>query len=55
MLLLIKQVFLVFLSFSMPLATNYVSLKNEPCKTRPTLVDLSSVEISYYPFLGYSR
>ena len=33
------------------LATKYMSLKNQPCITRPTLIDLNPVKLNYYPFL----
>ena len=46
----IKQVFLVLLSFSSSLATKCVSLNDEPCIARPTLLDLNPVEIKYYSF-----
>ena len=48
---LIKQLFIALLSFSSPLATKCVSLNDEPCVLRPTLIDLSPVEIKYYPFM----
>ena len=48
---LIKQVFIALLSFSSPLATKCVSLNDEPCVLRPTLIDLGPVEIKYYPFM----
>ena len=46
---LIKQVFMALLSFSGSLAcmanvpnfTTFTSLNNQPCKTRPTLIDLN--------------
>ena len=38
---LIKQVFIVLLSFSSPLASKYMSLNDEPCIARPTLIDLN--------------
>ena len=47
---LIKQVFIVLLSFIRSLATNCVSLYNEPYMIRAT-VDLNSVEHNYYPFM----
>ena len=47
----IKQIFLVFLSFSSSLATKCVSLNNEPCMARPTLLDLNSVESKYFSFM----
>ena len=48
---LIKQVFIALLSFSGSLTTKCVSLNNEPCMIRPTLIDLNPVELNYYPFL----
>ena len=48
---LIKQVFIAWLSFSRSLATKCVSLNNKACIIRPTLIDLNSVELSYYPFM----
>ena len=48
---LIKQVFIVLLSFSRSLATKCVSFNNEPCMIRPTLVDLNRVDLKYYPFI----
>ena len=47
---LVKQVFIVLLSFSGSLATKCVSVNNEPCRTRPTLIDLNHVKFNYYPF-----
>ena len=35
---LIKQVFILLISFSGSLATNCVSSNNEPCLARPTLL-----------------
>ena len=46
----IKQVFIVLLSFSSSLATKCVSLNDEPCIVRPTLIDLNP-ESKYYPFM----
>ena len=40
---LIKQVFTVLLRFSRSLATESVSLNNEPCMVRPSLFGLNSV------------
>ena len=51
---LIKQVFTVFLSFSSSLArdrTKCLSLNNERCMFRPTLIDLNPIELKYYPFM----
>ena len=42
---LIKQVFIVLLSFSGSLATKCVPLNDEPCMVRLTLTDLNSVEL----------
>ena len=51
----IKQAFIVLLSFSRSLATKYISLNNEPCLARPTLIDLNSDELSrglfHYSFM----
>ena len=57
---LIKQVFIVLLSFSESLPrvakvfdqTKYLFLNYEPCMVRPTLVDLNLVELKYYPFIS---
>ena len=43
--------FIALLSFSVSLATKCVSLNNDPCTIRPTLINLNSVELSYYPFM----
>ena len=48
---LIKQVFIALLSFSESLATKSVSLNNEPCKIRSTLIDLNPIELNHYPFM----
>ena len=48
---LIKQLFIVLMSFSESLATKWVSLNDEPCIIRPTLIDLNRVELKYYPFI----
>ena len=48
---LIKQVFIVLLSFSESLATKYVSLNDETCMVRPALFDFNPVEVKYYPFM----
>ena len=48
---LIKQVLIVLLSYSEFLATKQVSLNDEPCMVRPTLIHLNSVELKYYPFM----
>ena len=38
---LIKQVFIVLLSFSEHLTTKCVSLNDEPCMIKPTVIDLN--------------
>ena len=48
---LIKQAFMALLSFSESLATKCVSLDNEPCMTKSTLVDLNHIELDYYSFI----
>ena len=51
---LIKQVFIVLLSFSISLArdqTKCLFLNDEPCIFRPILIDLNPVELKYYPFM----
>ena len=48
---LIKQVFIVLLSFSVSLATKCMFLNDEPCIVRPTLIDMNPVELKYYPFM----
>ena len=48
---LIKQVFVVLLCFSGSLARKCPSLNDESCKVRTTLIDLSHVELKYYPFM----
>ena len=50
---LIKQIFII-LSFSESLAheqTKCLSLNDELCMVRPTLIDLNPVERKYYPFI----
>ena len=51
---LIKQVFIVLLSFSESLVhdqTKCLFLNDELCVVRPTLIDLNSVKLKYYPFI----
>ena len=51
---LIKQVFVVLLSFSSSLARDRIKclfLNDEPCLVRSTLIDLNSVEVKHYPFM----
>ena len=47
----IKQVFSALLSFTGSLATKCVSLSNQPCTAKPTLIDLSHLELMYDPFM----
>ena len=44
----IRQGFIALLIFNGSLAFKCMSLNNEPCMTRRTLVYLNSVELSYY-------
>ena len=44
---LIKQVFIVLLSFSESLATKCLLLNDEPCMVRPTIFDMNPVELKY--------
>ena len=51
---LIKQVFIVLLSFSESLAhdlTKYLFLNDGPCMVRSTLIDLFPVELEYFSFM----
>ena len=54
---LIKRVFIVILSFSSFLAriakvrTKCLSLNDEPCMVRPTVIDLSPIELKHYPLM----
>ena len=41
--------FNVLLSFSNSLTKNCVSLNDEPCMIRSTIIDLNPVEFKYYP------
>ena len=43
--------FIALLRFSRSIATEYVSIINEPCVTRPTLIDLCPVGLNFYPFM----
>ena len=40
---LIKQLFIILLSFSSSLTTKCLSLNDEPCMIRPTLINLNPV------------
>ena len=43
--------FIALSSFSRSLVTKSVSLNNELCTIRPTLIDLNPVEFNYYLFM----
>ena len=46
-----KQVLVVSLGFSESLATKFLSLNDDPCMVRPTLIALYLVEVTYYRFM----
>ena len=51
---LIKQVFIVLLSFSISLTRNQTKclfLNDESCMVRPTPIDINPVQLKYYPFM----
>ena len=48
---LIKQVFIILLSFSSSLETKCLSLNGEPCMARPILISLNLAELEYYQFM----
>ena len=48
---LIKQPFIALLTFSRSVATKFMSLDNEPCMIRPTLIDLNLIDLNYYPLM----
>ena len=48
---LIKQMFVVLLSFSQSLAAKCLSLIDEPCMFGPNLTDLNPAKRKYYPFM----
>ena len=48
---LIKQVLILLLSFSSSLAIKCLSLNDEPCMVRPTLIELNTANLKYYPFV----
>ena len=48
MLSLIKHVSIVLLDFSSSLATKCMSLNDEPCTVRTTLIDLNPIGVKYY-------
>ena len=48
---LMKQVFIALLSFSRYLARKCVSLSNELCLTRRTLIDINPAELKFCPLM----
>ena len=42
----IKQNFIALLNFIVPLATKFISLNDEPCLSRPALIDLNPQKTS---------
>ena len=51
---LIKQLFIVLLSFSSSLAheqTKCLFLNDKPCMVRPTLIDSNPFKLKYCPFM----
>ena len=47
-----KQSICCIINFSISLATNFMSLNNnEPCITRPVLIDLNTLKFNFYPFM----
>ena len=48
---LIKQVFIVLLSFSSSLARKCLSLIDETCMVKSTVIDLNPVKLKYYRFM----
>ena len=47
----IKEVFIALLRFCRSLAKKWVSLNDEPCMIRSTLVDLNPFELNHYSFM----
>ena len=45
--LIIRQVFIVSLNFNISLTTRCLSLSDEPCMVRATLIDLNPIELKY--------
>ena len=48
---LTKHAFIALLSFSETLATKCIPLSKETCKIRPTLINLNTLELKYYPLM----
>ena len=51
MLRFILKISIGLLSFSRSLIIKCMSLNNEQCKIIPTLIDLNTIELKYYPFM----
>ena len=45
----IKQVLIVIIEWI--LSSKICVFSNEPCIARPTLIDLNSIKLNYYPFM----
>ena len=45
------SLFIVLSSFSISLATKCLFLNGEPCMVIPTLINLNTAELKYYPFM----
>ena len=43
--------FIGLLSFSSSLVTKCLPLNSEPCRIKPTLIDLNPIDLNYYPFM----
>ena len=48
---IIKQVFIVLLSFTESLVTKCLFLNDEPCMVRPTFIDMNPVGLKCYSFV----
>ena len=51
MLRFLNQDFITLLSFKGPLATKVVSLSNEPCIDRPSIIDLNPIDLNYHSLM----
>ena len=47
----VQVLVLVLLGFDGSLVAKYISMNNQPCMARPTLIDMNSDELYYYPFI----
>ena len=55
MICLIKQAFTALLSFNRSLVTKCVLLNDEPCITRPAVIDLNSVDFNYVCMISLGK